>query len=251
MPKYISQPKMKTKQFIPAIVFLSLFQLFSINIKPAHANPQECYSRALPSGASPDAADLVAWMCQGYTSTVTADCFYRAVPSSPSLQTVRRAAMLCKGAKSIDPGQCFYRSISSSPSDREVDRVYQLCKVDSPPEDNHNSHREERSSDGVRGVWHVKINNNWIGLLRMRGGEGNLVLVDRKDGNIVEQKIQVERDSANGYILTGNILSQSTGANNYPSDKFYVQQFSTEPMKVKDCDSSGKCYNVIFTRWSK
>jgi hypothetical protein len=158
---------MKPKQFIPAIVFLSLVQLFSINIKPAQANPQECYYRALPSGASPEAADLVAWMCHGSTSSVTGDCFYRAIPSSPSLQTVKRVAMLCKGATSMDPGECFYKSISSSSSDREVDRAYQLCKVNSPPENN--PRREERSNDGVRGVWHVSIgkNKNWIGLLRM------------------------------------------------------------------------------------
>jgi hypothetical protein len=248
MLKYISKRKMKPKKFIPAIVFLSLFQLFSINIKPAHANPQDCYSRALPSVASPDAADLVAWMCQGSTSSATGDCFYRAIPSSPSLQTVKRVAMLCKGATSMDPGECFYKSISSSPSDREVDRVYQLCKVDSPPENN--PRREERSGDGVRGVWHVKISTNWIGLLRMRGEEGNLVLVNRKNGKVVDQKVKVERDSANGYILTGSITNQSN-TSNYPSDKFYIQQFSTESMKVKDCDSSGKCYDTTFTYWGK
>jgi hypothetical protein len=238
----IFKPKMKPKQFIPAIVFLSLFQLFSINIKPAHANPQQCYSQALPTFADSDTADLVAWMCQGSISTVTAKCFTTALPTFHKPLVAKRAAMLCKGATSIAPGECFRDSIGTFFTDESVERGYKLCKVSSPPE-NH-PRREERSGDGVRGVWYVNIDDNWIGLLRMRGEEGNLVLVDRSNGYVVEQKIKVERDSANGYILTGSVIYKNTA--NRPSDKFYIQQFSIDPMKVKDCDSSNKCYDVTF-----
>jgi hypothetical protein len=241
---------MKPKQFIPAIVFLSLFQLCSINIKPAQANPQECYKQALPSYADSNTADLVALMCQGSTSTVTAQCFTTALPRYYDPLSAKRAAMLCKGVTSIAPGECFRDSIGSYPDDKSVERAYELCKVNSP-ENRHNSHREERSNDGVRGVWHVSIgkNKNWIGVLRMRGEEGNLVMVDREKGNVVEQKIQVERDSSNGYILTGRV--NYTTWDKYPSDRFYIQQFSTEPTIVKDCDSGGKCYDATFTYWGK
>jgi hypothetical protein len=241
--------KMKNKQFIPAILFLSLFQLFSINIKPAQANPQQCYSNALPTFADSDTADLVASMCQGSTSTVTAKCFKTALPTFYTPLAAKRAAMLCKGVISIDPGKCFRDSIGTFFTDESVERGYKLCKVDSPPEKDRNPRREERSGDGVRGVWFVNIDDNLIGLLRMRGDDGNLVLVERKGGNTVDQKIKVERDSANGYILTGSI--NYTTWSKYPSDKFYIQQFSTESMKVKDCDSSGKCYDVTFTYWGK
>jgi hypothetical protein len=249
MLKYISQPKMKTKKIIPAIVFLSLFELFSIDIKPAHANPQQCYNDALPTFADSDTADLVASMCQGSTSTVTAKCFKTALPTFYTPLAAKRAAMLCKGVTSIAPGECFRDSIGTFFTDESVERGYKLCKVNSLPENHHNSHREERSGDGIRGVWHVNIDDNWIGLLRMRGDDGNLVLVDRKNGGVVDQKIKVERDYANGYILTGSINYTTRGK--YPSDKFYIQQFSTESMKVKDCDSSGKCYDVTFTYWGK
>jgi hypothetical protein len=240
---------MKNKQFITAIVFLSLFQLFSINIKPAQANPQECYSQALPRYADSNTADLVAEMCQGSGSTVTAKCFITALPRYYQPLAAKRAAMLCKGVTSIVPGECFRDSIGRYPNDESVERAYKLCKVNSSPENRHDSRREERSGDGVRGVWHVKISTNWIGLLRMRGEEGNLVLVDREGSNIVEQKIKIARDSENGYILTGSI--NYTTWDKYSSDKFYIQQFSTESMIVKDCDSSGKCYDVTFTYWGK
>jgi hypothetical protein len=238
---------MNSKQLVPAIVFLSLFQLFSINIKPAQANPEQCYSQALPTFATSDTADLVAWMCQGSTSTVTAKCFTTALPSFYTPIAAKRAAMLCKGATSIAPGKCFRDSIGTFFTDESIERAYKLCTVNSPPKNN--QRRQERSGDGLRGVWHVQIDKNWIGLLRMRGEEGNLVMVDRGNGNVVEQKIQVERDSANGYILTGSI-NYSTW-DKYPSDKFYISQFSTESMIVKNCDSSDKCYDVTFTYWGK
>jgi hypothetical protein len=236
---------MKPKQLIPAIVFLSLFQLFSINIKPAQANPQQCYNDALPTFAKSDTADLVAWMCQGSKSTVTAKCFTTALPTFYKPLVAKRAAMLCKGATSITPGECFRDSIGTFFTDESVERAYTLCKVDSPPANHHNSRKQERSGDGVRGVWYVNIDDNWIGLLRMRGEEGNLVLVERNNGYVLEQKIQVERDSTNGYILTGSVLYKNTA--NRPSDKFYIQQFSTDSMTVKDCDSSNRCYDVTFT----
>lgn len=241
---------MKNQQFIAALIFLSLFELLSINIQPAHANPQQCYKEALPRYADSNTADLVAEMCQGSGSTVTAQCFTTALPRYYEPLAAKRAAMLCKGVTSIAPGECFRDSIGSYPDTQSLERAYKLCKVNSPPENNPS--RERPSGDRVRGSWFVKMSNNWIGLLRMRGEEGYLVMVDRKGGNLVEQKIKVERDSANEYILTGTITQSSTS--NYPSDKFYIQQFSTNSeieMTVKNCDTKNGCYDVKFIYWGE
>jgi hypothetical protein len=222
-----------------AIAFL-ITGLLTANIKSAQANPQKCYQQALPNFPNLYTADLLAKMCQGATSTAPAECFKAALPTFYDDQVVKRAAMVCKGAISKAPGKCFIETIGTFYDFDSVERAFKLCKTSSEPSSINNNY-----SDKIYGAWSVEM-NRWSGLLRMNGNYATLVLVDNQN-HVVEQTMQLKKDSHNGYILDGDVIVTNY-SRKYWADNFYIQQFLKETMSVKNCnDNKESCTNVTLT----
>ncbi|MBD6619098.1 hypothetical protein FNW02_25560 [Komarekiella sp. 'clone 1'] len=221
-------------QSLRVIILLNLLGLFTINIKSAQANSQQCYQQALPTFANSYTADLVAWMCQGATSTIPAQCFKAALPTFYDNQVAKRAAMVCKGATSIAPGKCFIETIGTFYNSESIERAFKLCKVNS---------NTSNSNSGIYGAWAVQ-NGRWNGILRMQGNTGRMVLVT-KTGASVEQKMTLNINPEGGYILNGEVLTRYV-RERYNADNFYVQQFSQDSISIKNCDNGGNCNSVTL-----
>lgn len=229
-------------------ILVNLLGPISIDIEPVRASPQQCYQAALPYPANSYTADLVAWMCQGVESSTPAECFKTALPYPHNDVVVKRAAMLCKGAKSIDPGKCFQEAIGYPYSDVSVERAYTLCKTPEPTRDDRGeSERHHRDREEPHGAWQL-TSKNWTGILRMRGHHGTLVLVYTPNGEIIEEKMELEKSREYGYILTGSIVTATSKSRS--SDTLYISQFSKEPIKIKGCDAKG-CYDMTLTYLGK
>jgi hypothetical protein len=110
-------------------------------------------------------------------------------------------------------------------------------------DDRREPERDRTDREEPRGAWQVTM-KNWTGILRMRGHRGTLILVSLTNGEIIEEKMELEKSSEYGYILTGSVV---TATNKNPSlDKLYISQFPKEPIKIKDCDAKD-CYEMTMT----
>ncbi|MBW4686464.1 MAG: hypothetical protein KME40_15505 [Komarekiella atlantica HA4396-MV6] len=236
-------------QSLRVIILLNLLGLFTINIKSAQANPQQCYQQALPTFANSYTVDLVAWMCQGATSTIPAQCFKAAFPTFYNDQVAKRAAMVCKGATSTAPGKCFIEIIGTFYNSESVERAFKLCKVNSNTSEGYpnNSNSNNRNS-GFYGAWAVQ-NGEWNGILRMQGNSGRMILVSNR-GAAVEQKMILKLNPQGGYILDGEVLTQYVRGR-YNADNFYIQQFSKDSINVKNCDDNSQCNSVTLVYLGK
>jgi hypothetical protein len=238
---------MKINQIAYTVTILvNLFGLFSIDIAPAQANPRQCYEAAISnvSNYSSETANAIAFMCQGATSTMPGKCFAAAMFPGYTKLVAQRVAMLCKGATSTAPGKCFLEMLPNGYTDTSVERAFILCKTPEPTRDDRSeSDRHHRDREEPHGAWQLKT-KDWSGILRMHGQHGNLVLVDITSGNILEEKMELEKSSEYGYILTGSIVT-ATYKNPSP-DKLYISQFSKEPITIKDCDDKS-CYEMKLT----
>jgi hypothetical protein len=236
---------MKTSQIVCTVTILAnLLGAFCINIEPVRANPQKCYEDAMPYPANSVTKDLIAWMCQGTKSTITAECFKIALPYPHNDLVVKRSAMLCKAAKSIEPGECFKAAIGYPYSDASVERAFTLCKTPEPSrEDRGESDRHKNDRQEPRGAWQVKM-NGWSGLLRMYGHKGTLILVSTKSGEIIEEKMALEKSDEHGYILKGTVSNATN--KNASADNLFISQFSKGTIEIKDCDTKD-CYGMTLT----
>jgi hypothetical protein len=236
---------MKTSQIVCTVTILAnLLGALGINVEPVLANPQKCYEDALPYRATSDTKDLVAWMCQGTESTIPAECFKLALPYRHNDLVVKRAAMLCKAAKSIEPGKCFQEAIGYRYSDESVERAYTLCKTPEPSRDDRGeSDRHKHDLQEPRGAWQVKM-NGWTGLLRMYGDKGTLILVFTKNGEIIEEKMELEKSDKYGYVLNGTVINATN--KKASADNLFISHFLKETIEIKGCDVK-TCYDMTLT----
>jgi hypothetical protein len=236
---------MKTNQIVCTVTILAnLLGAFGINIESVRANPQQCYNEAIPYGANSYTANQVAWMCQGTESTIPAECFKLALPYRHTDLVVKRLAMLCKAAKSTEPGKCFQAALEYSYTDESVERVYTLCKTPEPSRDDRGEsdrHRNDRQEP--RGAWQVKM-NGWTGLLRMYGDKGTLILVFTKNGEIIEEKMELEKSDKYGYVLNGTVINATN--KKASADNLFISQFLKETIEIKGCDVK-TCYDMTLT----
>jgi hypothetical protein len=238
---------MKINQFIAAgTILVNSIGLFAIESPPVRANPRECYEVAISnvSNYSSDTANAIASMCQGATSTMPGQCFGAAMHPGYTKLVAQRVAMLCKGATSIAPGKCFLEMLPNNYSDTSVERAYTLCKTPEPiRDDRRDPDRHNRDREEPQGAWQLTM-KDWTGILRMHGNRGNLILVFTKNGEIIEQKMELEKSSEYGYILKGTVITATK--KNPSADDLYISQFSQGTIDIKNCDSKG-CYAMTLT----
>jgi hypothetical protein len=238
---------MKTNQIVCAVTILvNLLGLFSINIEPVRANPQQCYKVAIDSinNYSSDTANAIAFMCQGATSTKPGECFAVALSPGFTKLVAQRVAMLCKGATSTAPGKCFLEMLPNNYTDTSVERAFTLCKTPEPSRDDRGeSDRHHPDREEPRGAWQLTM-NDWTGILRMHGHHGTLILVFTKTGEIIEEKMELETSSEQGYILKGTVVTATK--KNPLADNLFISQFSKETTNIRDCDPKG-CYDMTLT----
>ncbi len=217
-----------------------------MNVEPVRANPRECYEVAISnvSNYSSETANAIALMCQGATSTMPGKCFGAAMHPGYTILVAQRVAMLCKGATSIAPGKCFWEMLPNRYTDTSVERAYTLCKTPEPSrEDRRESDRHKTDRQEPHGAWQVKM-GGWSGLLRMYGHKGTLILVSTKNGEIIEEKMELEKSDKYGYILNGTIINATN--KNASADNLFIAQFLKEIIEIKGCDSNG-CRDVTLT----
>jgi hypothetical protein len=238
---------MKTNQILcTATILTNLLGAFCINIEPVRANPRECYKVAISSisNYSSETANAIALMCQGATSVIPGKCFEAAMHPGYTKLVAQRVAMLCKGATSIAPGQCFLEMLPRGYTDTSVERAYTLCKTPEPTrEDRGEPDRHKNDRQEPRGAWQVKM-DGWTGLLRMYGYKGTLILVFTKTGDVIEEKMQLEKSDEYGYILKGTVSNATN--KNASADNLFISQFSKETIEIKDCDPAG-CRDMTLT----
>jgi hypothetical protein len=238
---------MKTNQIVCIVTILAnLLGAFCINVESVRANPRKCYEVAISSVSnySSETANAIALMCQGATSTLPGKCFAAAMHPGYTKLVAQRVAMLCKGATSTAPGKCFLEMLPNEYSDASVERAYTLCKTPEPSRDDRGeSDRHKNDRQEPRGAWHVKM-DGWSGLLRMYGNRGNLILVSTKSGEVIEEKMALEKSDEYGYILNGTVSSATN--KNASADNLFISQFSKETIEIKDCDSVG-CRGMTLT----